>query len=56
LRESGLEFRIASNQGVIVRIRNLGRVFLVVEPVVPRDLGGELFQLFRSFGFGHAVS
>jgi hypothetical protein len=56
MRERGLQLGIAPDERVIVRVGNLRRVVGMVEPVVPRDLGGESLQFGGGFSFGHGFS
>ena len=46
---------LSPDQRVIVRVGNLRRVVGMIEPVVPRDLVREPFQLGGGLGFGHAA-
>ncbi len=52
MRKGRFQFVVPPHQRVIVRIRNLGRILGMIEPVVMRDLLGEPLQLDRGFGFG----
>ena len=46
---------IAPAQRVVFGVRNLGRVLLVIEPVVMRDFPGQAFQLRLRLGFGQLL-
>ena len=50
----GLQRRVLADQRVIFRVRKLRRVVVVIERIVPRDLGGEERQAFG--GIAHAAS
>ena len=53
MRKLGLQRGIAPNERVELGIANLGRVIVVVQAVVPRDLVGETLQLGGGFGVSH---
>ena len=46
---------IFAHERIIVYVGNLGRVTIVIQFVVPRDLFGETHQAVGGFGFGHAT-
>ena len=52
MREGGLDRSVATNQRVIIRIRNLGRILGMVEAVVMGDLAGKAVQLGGGFEIG----
>ena len=54
LRKLRLERFILAHQRVIVGIRDLGRIAVVVEPVVPRNLLGQPHQPVGRLGLGHS--
>ena len=56
LRECRLQLGIAADQRIIFRVRHLGRIVAVVQPVVPRNLTRQPHQFVGSFGFGHTRS
>ena len=53
VRIGRLQFRIPAHQRIIFRIGNLGRIFGMVQPVMPRDLAGKPHHFIRGIGFIH---
>ena len=54
-RETRLDDQGALLQGVIVGVRNLGRVVGVIQGVMMRQLGGQAGQLGSRFGLGQGI-